>query len=313
MNGRIRWALAGVGDIAVKRVLPAIKSDPRATLAAVVSRNPDKGLAHAPRVFATVEEALAWGEFDALYVATPVALHAPQSIAALRAGKHVLCEKPVALNHAEALSMAAAADDCRRLLGVAYYRRLYPAVLRARELIRAGAIGTPVLAELRLHTWFDPADGFRSWLVDPSLSGGGPLFDVGSHRIDLLNFWFGTPARAVGLASRTIHKRTVGDSATVLAEYEAGVRGVVDVRWHSRVDRDECRIVGAEGSIEMTPLNSGRLVSPLGEETLPPHANLHFPALANFAAAVLDGAPLMCPVREAAWTDWVTARVTGLV
>ncbi|MCC6293505.1 MAG: Gfo/Idh/MocA family oxidoreductase [Bryobacterales bacterium] len=313
MSAPLRWVLAGVGDIATKRVLPAIHSDPRATLEAVVSRSPDKGLAHAPRVFATVEDALAWGGFDALYVATPVALHAPQTIAALRAGKHVLCEKPMAMNHPEALAMAQAADDCGRLLGVAYYRRLYPAVLRARELMRAGAIGTPVLAELHLHTWFDPADGFRSWLVDPALAGGGPLYDVGSHRIDLLNFWFGTPVRATGLASRTIHSRAVGDSATVLIEYESGVRGMVDVRWHSRVDRDECRIVGAGGSIEMKPLNSGRLVSPLGEEALPPHANLHHPALANFTAAVLDGAPVMCSGRQATWTDWVTARVTGVV
>ncbi len=310
-TGKLRWVLAGVGDIATKRVLPSIAAEPRSELVGVVSRNGEKGLSFAPRVWGTVEEALAWGEFDALYVATPVALHAPQSIAALRAGKHVLCEKPTAMNHSEAIEMTRVAAECGRLLGVAYYRRLYPAVLRARELMRAGAIGKPVLAELRLHSWFDPADGFRGWLVDPKLAGGGPLYDVGSHRIDLLNFWFGEPRRATGFTGRAVHSRDVEDSATVLAEYAGGVRGVVDVRWHSQVERDECRIVGTSGAIEMTPLNSGRLVWPGGEEVLPPHANLHFPAVANFVSAALTGADVMCPATEAAQTDWITAQVVA--
>ncbi|MBN8732784.1 MAG: Gfo/Idh/MocA family oxidoreductase [Acidobacteria bacterium] len=317
---KVRWVLAGVGDIATKRVLPAIQSEPRSELVGVVSRDGEKGRRWAPRVWGTVDEALQWGEFDALYVATPVALHAPQSMAALRAGKHVLCEKPTAMNAAEAREMARVAEECGRLLGVAYYRRLYPAVLRARELMRAGAIGKPVLAELRLHGWFDPVDGFRGWLVDPKLAGGGPLYDVGSHRIDLLHFWFGKPERAVGLKGRAVHEREVEDSATVLVEYAGGVRGVVDVRWHSRVERDECSIVGTDGAIEMTPLNSGRVAWPGGEEMLPPHANLHYPAVENFVGAVLaagglsagkPGAELMCPAAEAAWTDWVTGQVAA--
>ena len=82
-----------------------------------------------------------------------------------------------------------------------------------------------------------------------------------------------------------------------------------DVRWHSRVERDECRIVGTEGSIEMTPLNSGRLITPSGEEMAPPHANLHYPAVANFVAAALDGAALMCPGSEAVETDRVTGEI----
>lgn len=311
MSGeKLRWVLAGIGDIATKRVLPAIAAEPRSELVGVVSRSEEKGRKWAPRVWGAVEEALEWGEFDALYVATPVALHAPQTIAALRAGKHVLCEKPAAMNYTEAREMTRVAAECGRLLGVAYYRRLYPAVLRARELMREGAIGKPVLAELRLHSWFDPVDGFRGWLVDPKLAGGGPLFDVGSHRIDLLNFWFGKPLRATGFAGRAVHRREVEDSATVLVEYAGGVRGMVDVRWHSRVERDECRIVGTEGSIEMTPLNSGRLITPSGEEMAPPHANLHYPAVENFVSAMLDGAALMCPGSEAAETDRITEEVT---
>ncbi|MEP7364529.1 MAG: Gfo/Idh/MocA family oxidoreductase [Acidobacteriota bacterium] len=308
-GGKLRWVLAGVGDIATKRVLPAIASESRSELVGVVSRSEEKGKQYAPRVWGSVEEALQWGEFDALYVATPVAMHAAQSIAALRAGKHVLCEKPTAMNYAEAQEMVRVAEECGRVLGVAFYRRLYPAVLRARELMQAGVIGQPVLAELRLHSWFDPEDGFRGWLVDPKLAGGGPLYDVGSHRIDLLNFWFGKPERVTGFKGRAVHTREVEDSATVLVEYGGGVRGMVDVRWHSRVERDECRIVGTEGAIEMTPLNSGRITSPAGEELLPPHVNLHFPAVENFVGTVLGEEALMCPAAQAIQTDWVTSQV----
>ena len=89
----------------------------------------------------------------------------PQTIAALRAGKHVLCEKPMALHYAEALGMQQAAVETGRTLGVAYYRRMYPKVARAKDLMESGAIGRPVFAEATSHDWFYPADGFRAWLV----------------------------------------------------------------------------------------------------------------------------------------------------
>ena len=151
------------------------------------------------RVFTTLDEALRDPAVDAVYVASPVALHAPQTIASLRAGKHVLCEKPTAMNYARSrIDGGGRALECGRLLGVAYYRRLYPKLLRTRQLIAEGAIGKPVLAEANCHSWL-PAEE-RSWLWDPALAGGGPLYDIGSHRIDAFNFLFGRPARATGLA-----------------------------------------------------------------------------------------------------------------
>jgi predicted dehydrogenase len=305
----VNWLVVGIGDITTRRVIPAILAEPRSNLHGVVTRTREKGLPYSDRVWESLGEALRDPAIDAVYVATPVALHAPQTVASLRAGKHVLCEKPVAMNYAEAREMAREAQANGRVLGVAYYRRMYPKVRRAKELIGRGAVGKPVLAELSMHTWFDPADGFRGWLVEPELAGGGPLYDIASHRIDLLNFWFGTPARAVGLLSNAVHTRKVEDAATVLVDYENGARGVVDVRWHSRVERDECRIVGTDGEIEMTPLSGPELRSPLGEERLPAHANIHYPCIENFVSAVLEGAPLESGIETAIWTDWITERV----
>src|SRR5665647_1172634 len=251
----LSWLVIGVGDITRKRVLPAILAESRSRLAGIVTRDP------------------------AVYLAPPVFMPAAQTIEALPAGRHVLCEKPMALNYAEALAMQRASEDTRRTLGIAYYRRMYPKVDRARELMEAGVIGRPVFAEATAHDWFNPLGTSRAWLADPKLSGGGPLRDTGSHRIDLMNYLFGKPIGATGHLSTLVQPLLVEDNATVMIEYEGGVRGVVDVRWHSHVPRDEFRVRGTEGEIDLSPLNGPQIVHPGGVEQLAAAANLHYPCI----------------------------------
>jgi 1,5-anhydro-D-fructose reductase (1,5-anhydro-D-mannitol-forming) len=303
----LNWIVIGIGDITIRRVIPAIRAEPRSRLYGLVTRDPAKAAPYSTRVWATLDEALADPAVDAVYVGTPVFLHAPQTIQSLRAGKHVLGEKPMAMNEAEARAMVQAAEKSGKIFGAAYYRRFYPKVQRAKQLIEAGAIGKPVLAELTCHMWFD-GTGSRSWLVDPAKAGGGPLFDIASHRIDVLNYLFGQPQRATGQLSNVVHHYAVEDNATVMIEYAGGVRGVVDVRWHSKVGRDECRIRATDGEIELSPLNGPNLVYSGGRENLPPHANLHYPLLENFVDAVEGKAPLLSSGASAYWTDWVTGQ-----
>ena len=310
----LNWIVIGIGDIATRRVIPAIQAEPRSRLYGVVTRDPAKAAPYSVRAWSTLDQALADPAVNAVYVGTPVFLHAPQTIQSLRAGKHVICEKPMAMNEAEVRTMLQAADESGKTFGVAYYRRCYPKVQRAKQLLAAGAIGTPVLAELTCHNWFD-GTGSRSWLVDPAKAGGGPLYDIASHRIDVLNFLFGQPLRAPGQLSNVVHRYAVEDNATVMIEYAGGVRGVVDVRWHSRVSRDECRIRGTDGEMELSPLNAPDLIYLRAGETgaresLPPHANLHYPMLENFVDAVEGKAPLLASGASSFWTDWVTKQVT---
>jgi 1,5-anhydro-D-fructose reductase (1,5-anhydro-D-mannitol-forming) len=309
----LNWLVLGIGDIARKRVLPAILAEPRSNLYALLTRDPSKAEAYPGALaFTDLAEALRDPAIDAVYVALPVAMHARATIASLRAGKQVLCEKPVALDYAQAETMAAAARESGRLLGVAYFRRLYPKLMRARQLVVEGAIGRPVLVEANFHGWLESPE--RGWLKDPALAGGGPLYDTGSHRIDACNFLFGKPLRATGLLSNALHELAVEDSATTLIEYAGGVHAVVDVRWNSRIQRDQFRIVGVEGEINLDPLNGPVLRlrdsdGKMTEEQLPPHANVHYPAVENFVSAVLDGTQVACPIEEAIWTDWVTQQV----
>jgi predicted dehydrogenase len=227
------------------------------------------------------------------------------TIEALRTGRHVLCEKPMALNYAEAESMRQAAEETGRTLAIAYYRRKYPKVERARQLIEAGAIGRPFLAEATSHDWYNPLGTSRAWLADPALAGGGPLRDIGSHRIDLMNYLFGSPVRAAIHLSNLVHELAVEDNATAIIEYAGGVRGVVDVRWHSRVPRDEFRIRGTEGEMDLSPLNGSGLKYPGGCESIPAHENLHFPCIADFVDSVKRSVPPACPASAALETEWV--------
>jgi len=304
----LNWLVIGIGDITTRRVIPGIQTERRSQLYGVVTRDPAKAAAYpGTRVWSALEEALMDPAIDAVYVASPVFLHAPQTIQSLKAGKHVICEKPMAMNETEARTMVRAAEETGKALGIAYYRRCYPKVQRAKRLIEQGAIGKPVVAELTNHMWFD-GSGSRSWLVDPAKAGGGPLFDIASHRIDVLNYLFGQPLRVKGQLSNAVHHYAVEDNATVMIEYENGVRGVVDVRWHSKVIRDECRIRGTEGEIEMSPLNGPDLIYPGGRENLPAHPNLHYPMIENFVSAVLEGKPLLSSGKSAYLTDWVTKQ-----
>jgi 1,5-anhydro-D-fructose reductase (1,5-anhydro-D-mannitol-forming) len=307
----LTWLVIGIGDITTRRVLPAILAEERSQLAGIVTHDSAKAAPYGVPAFTTLEAALGESEAAAVYVASPPFLHAPQCKAALAADRHVLCEKPLAMNPAEAETMVAQARESRRTLGVAYYRRAYPKIHRAVELMRHGVIGQPVLAWATCHTELPATELHRSWLLDPTRAGGGPLYDIACHRIDILNFLFGEPARVAGQLSNVVHALAVEDSATVMIEYKNKLRAIVDVRWHSRIQRDEFRIIGTEGEMDLTPLNGPGLVYPGGQENLPTHANVHYPCVKNFVHAVLDGAPLLSSGGTALWTDWVTAQAVG--
>src|SRR6202171_5873745 len=159
---QLGWGLIGCGDIAQKRVAPAIRDSTTSELIAV-NRAQSELAADFAKQFGARRWYLDWKkllgdeEVDAVYVATPVHLHAEQTIAAAEAGKHVLCEKPMAMNVRECDRMIAA---CRRRnvkLGVPYYRHFYPVVDRIKAIVKSGEIGTPVLAQINAFEQFNPA------------------------------------------------------------------------------------------------------------------------------------------------------------
>ena len=191
-------------------------------------------------------------EVDAIYVATPVYLHAEQTIAAAEAGKHVLCEKPMALNVAECDRMMAACRANNVKLGVAYYRHFYPVVRRVKELLGSGELGVPIVVQVNAFEWFDPApDAAHAWLINKQLSGGGPMFDFGCHRLEVLLDLFGDVSDVKATLANALFDREVEDVATAILRFERGTCGTLTVTHASREPQDTFDLYCSRGSIHI--------------------------------------------------------------
>jgi predicted dehydrogenase len=296
----VRWGLIGCGDIAAKRVAAALSGSRGSTLVAVARARPELAAEFASRHgakrwHADWRDLLRDDEVDAVYVATPVHLHAEQAVAAASAGKHVLCEKPMALDVAGGERMLAAARDHGVRLGVAYYRHHYPVVARLRELVASGELGAPVLAQVQAFEPFDvPPDHPRGWFLRRAAAGGGPMADFGCHRIEVLLDLLGPLAEAHGFAENVrFRARDVEDTFVAHLRFRNGSIAVVSVTHAAHERRDTLEIFGTRGSAHVGVLNQGnlRVVAPDGvrEESHPPHPNLHQPLVEDFVAAVREG------------------------
>jgi predicted dehydrogenase len=298
----VRWGLIGAGDIARKRVAPALRDLPNCDLVSVSRSRSDLAELSAKefgahRSYSDWREQIVDDEIDAVYIATPVYLHSEQTISAAAAGKHVLCEKPMALTVAECDEMIGACRNNNVKLGVAYYRRFFPSIERARQMIAAGEIGGVVFTQINAFETFDPPPNDpRHWLIEKEKSGGGPMIDFGCHRLEVLVNLFGKPRRFRSLVSNDVLGREVEDTASALFQFENGTCATLSVTHAAVEPQDTLDIFGMKGSIHIPVLNAGEMIIRSGSvettESHPPSANFHAPLITDFVNAVLnDGEP----------------------
>lgn len=200
----VTWGILSTAKIGVEKVIPAMQKGTLSRVAAIASRNLDQANRIAerlgiPKAYGSYEELLSDGEIEAVYNPLPNHLHVPWSVKAAEAGKHVLCEKPVALTAAEAQTLIEARDRAKVLIQEAFMVRFHPQWRRARELVRDGRIG-----ELRATQGF-----FSYHNTDPNNIrnkadiGGGALYDIGCYPILTSRFLYGSePTRVVSLIER---------------------------------------------------------------------------------------------------------------
>jgi len=185
------WGLIGASTIAREHMLPAINAQPDSRVVAVLSSDPSRAQLYAAdlgiqRVHATLPEMLADPEIDVVYISTTNDQHAPQTIAAAQAGKHVLCEKPLALNLEDARSMIEACQRAGVTLGTNHHLRNAVTHRTLRRLVADGTIGEPLAARV-FHAVSLPAH-LRGWRVQRPKAGGGVIFDITVHDTDTLRF-----------------------------------------------------------------------------------------------------------------------------
>ncbi|MCE5251344.1 Gfo/Idh/MocA family oxidoreductase [bacterium] len=320
---QLKWGLIGCGDIARKRVAPALRDLPNCDFTAVSRERFDLAEPFAReygarRWFRSWKELLGDSEIEAVYIATPVDLHCEQTIVAAGAGKHVLCEKPMGLTPGECDSMISACRSGGVKLGIAYYRHFYPVVARIREIIASGEIGQAVTAQINAFEYYDPQPGgSRYWFMEKARSGGGPMFDFGCHRIEVLLNIFGEVTFARGFISRLAFDREVEDTATAFLHFKNGPNAILNVTHASFEFQDTLDIFGTQGSIHVPVLNAGTVTVKTrnGERTEkhPPHTNFHLPLIDDFTRAVLenresgvggDTGREVNRIEEAIYGDW---------
>src|SRR5918995_4290310 len=181
----LRWGLIGASTIGREWMVPAIGAQPDSTVAAVASSSPERARRYAdelgiPKAYASVDDLLAESTIDAVYISTTNEWHESQTLAAVAAGKHVLCEKPLALSLESAQRMVAAAAGAGVVMGTNHHLRNAATHRTIRELIRAGAIGQPLAARV-FHAVHLPPH-LRGWRIDRPDAGGGVVLDItGPH------------------------------------------------------------------------------------------------------------------------------------
>lgn len=208
-------------------------------------------------------------EVDAVSITSPNALHAPQAIASLENGKHVLVEKPMCVSTAEAKKMLDAAERNKRLLCVAQCWRFHPEVEEARWIVRSGKIGRPVkVKSYGIHKLWGPG----GWFSDPKLAGGGALLDMGVHGIDTARYILGEPETVTvyGKLHTGFSNRRVDDVGTVVVTLQGGAVLVVESGWdHPYAEGGEAAtvVLGSKGFVKIFPFaaaaRSGRSAKPI--------------------------------------------------
>jgi 1,5-anhydro-D-fructose reductase (1,5-anhydro-D-mannitol-forming) len=324
----VRFAILGFGHHAVRRLLPAFSKSNEATLTGMWRRDQAAAGQNCaeyaiPHCFPTREALCSSPEVDVVLITSPDAMHLDDTLLALRHGKAVLCEKPVAMNAAEAEEMQAAARAAGLLYGVAQNFRFNRSLEWMREQIAAGRIGKPQLAHAQYS--YPATQAPRKWIMDPTLACGGPIADVGVHCIDALRYVLGADVVSVSTVAQmdelsgkveAIASLQLEMTGGIFANVTASARGLY---------RTVVEVTGSDGAlvvengltvdrpVELTVRRAGELVETVTVENGDGYTRMldsfarAFRGEGSFAASGVDAIANMRTL-DAAYASWRSGR-----
>ena len=253
----VKYGIIGCGAIAQRRHIPELAANPAATVVAICDPVPGRAEEVAQKYgaqpFRRHTDLLATADIDAVVVCGPNYLHAPQTLDAFKAGKHVLVEKPMACTRAEAKTMIAAGKKAGKFLMVGQNQRLAPAHQKAKQILKTGVLGKV----LTFRTSFKHGgpdgwsiDGARSWFFQPAAAVMGVTGDLGVHKVDLMRWLLGQEFRTVSAVISTLDKRTpdgkrlrLDDNAYLLLTTTGGIVGSVEISWSNYGLEDNMTVI----------------------------------------------------------------------
>ncbi len=290
----VRVGIVGPGWWSETMFVPAVQAHPDAELRAICGRDHDRTAAFAasydiPLVFTDPIEMFASGEIDAVVISTVNKVHHPLTVAAIDAGLHVLCEKPLAMDVAEADDMARRAEAAERICLVPFTYRFMPTSQYVKRLVDEGYLGRPYLLNLRYYAGYG-RDGAYAWRYDLDEAGSGVLGDLGSHWIDMAMWLFG-PITAVTCVPTHFVERgprpdgrpyeQAEDGANIVVEFDSGAQGVIVVSSMTYEDSDfgqshQFDLFGSDGTLyayndwnDVQSVRGARDGAPIAEMPIP--------------------------------------------
>jgi predicted dehydrogenase len=319
----LRFGVMSTADIAIKKVIPGMRRSALGEVVAIASRDGDRAAAVArdlgiPRAHGSYEALLADPDVDAVYIPLPNHLHAEWAIAAVQAGKHVLCEKPLAMTAADAQRMADAAEAANVHLMEAFMYRHHPSWLAALDLVAAGRIG-PVRA---VHSWFSYYNDDQANIRNIRAIGGGALYDIGCYNVSLSRLLFGAEPTEV---TADLERDPIGGTDVRTSALLRFPTGAATFTCSTRLESDQqVHIYGPEGRISIEipfnipPDRPTRIHLVRGGE--PPVApgiqtftfepqDPYASEVDAFAGAILDGRPTPVPASDAVANLRVIERI----
>ncbi|MFT7475638.1 MAG: 1,5-anhydro-D-fructose reductase (1,5-anhydro-D-mannitol-forming) [Verrucomicrobiales bacterium] len=300
------FGVIGIGDIVKGTIAPAILADPRSSLVAAVSR--DQGRADAfgaefgvDFVTTDYDSMLGRDDVDAVFIATPNALHAQQAIAAARAGKHVFCDKPLATSVSDAYNVAQACEDAGVTLGLNFHYRHLPWVEDARNIIRSGQLGEIQTIEVDVGSG---TRNYTNWRADPAMAGIGSVFNVGVHMLDVLSVILDAePVAVSAMFDQAPGSGEVEMQALILITFDNGTLVYANCNEKAAYPRNTITIQGSEGrligenvtrsreegTLHLLTKDTRSLTNDTQTATSYPPPGAHQLCLSQFVEAVLSG------------------------
>jgi len=302
---KVRFGIIGFGGFAERSIAPAIRASRNAELIAIQKRDraaaSEKAAALSiPLSFSTVGELVRHPEVDAIYIASANSAHYSETLAAAAAGKHVIVEKPMAMNADESAEMISACKKAGVQLMVAHMLRFSPLLVRMKEMIRNGEIGESISASSGFM--YNAGLSQRKWLFDRAIAGGGPVYDIGVHCIDTLRFLLDDEVTDVSAILQPLPTSArTEETGLVTLRFSKGIAASVYSSFRAPFRRTFIEVVGTKGMLrafQFTTVQTtvqlireyespeGRIDSVVEEISIP---NLYITQIEKFAESILEG------------------------
>lgn len=321
----INWGIIGCGDVTEVKSGPAFNKVPGSRLIAVMRRDADKAADYAKRHqvarwYAEADALIRDPEVNAIYIATPPDAHEKYALAAIKAGKPVYVEKPMALNYDSAKNMAAAAETAGIKLTVAHYRRQWPLFLKLKALLAQQVIGKIRLVRLQFYkqalTEAEMADQKNAWRVNPAISGGGLFHDLAPHQLDILYYLLGDAEKISGMAGNQGSHYAADDIVTGMIRFENGVQFSGTWCFTAAAASDDCEIIGSTGTLRFSFFSKQEIrLTRDGQTTefnFDPLTHVQQPMIAEVVNYFSGNASNPCSGEEGAlimsWIEQMTAK-----